>query len=209
MLANRLVEKYRYQNCAVMALNDGGVIVGAQIAQQLHCSLTMLPNVEALLRREADADIVTGITDSGLLAFNRPYESGEIDELVAEHRTVIEEEKLRQIHDFNFLLGDGGTLSKSLLAHHNVIVVADGLQDGLSVDLAYEFLKPVSVEKLVIAVPLASLEAVDRMHVIADDLYCLTVVENYVDTDHYYDKHDVPDHKTVVETIEQIILKWQ
>ena len=31
-LAAELVEKYRYENCAIVALSDGGVIVGEQIA---------------------------------------------------------------------------------------------------------------------------------------------------------------------------------
>jgi len=90
-----------------------------------------------------------------------------------------------------------------------VIVVTDGAKTGFSIDLAYEFLKPIKIEKLIFAVPLSSVEAVDRMHVLADDLYCLDVIEEYRDTEHYYDKQDVPDHKTVLETIEHIILNWK
>ena len=44
------------------------------------------------------------------------------------------------------------------------------------------------------------------MHVLADDLYCLNVIADYRDTDHYYDKQDVPDHETVLKTIEQSFL---
>src|SRR5947209_1089742 len=53
MLAERLVPKYRYENCAVMALNDGGVVLGAEIAKQLHCILTLLPGVDNILAAEA------------------------------------------------------------------------------------------------------------------------------------------------------------
>ena len=42
LLAVQLLERYRYENCAVVALSDGGVLVGEQIAAQLHCILTML-----------------------------------------------------------------------------------------------------------------------------------------------------------------------
>ncbi|MBC7564962.1 phosphoribosyltransferase, partial [Candidatus Saccharibacteria bacterium] len=41
-LAILLFEKYRYENCAVVSLSDGGVIVGEQIASALHSVLTML-----------------------------------------------------------------------------------------------------------------------------------------------------------------------
>ena len=207
MLAAKLAEKYRYENCAVMALGDGGVMVGAQIAVQLHCVLTLLEIAEIMLPREPQA--VAGITAGGTVAYNHSYSPGELDELVGENYGLIEQEKLSQMHDMNQLVGTGGTVNKDLLKGHNVIVVSDGLKTGFTVDLAAEFLKPIAIENLVIAVPFASVQAVDRMHVMADDLYCLNVLEDYIDTDHYYDKQDVPDHETVLKTIEQIILKWK
>jgi predicted phosphoribosyltransferase len=42
MLAEKLLERYRYENCAVVALSDGGVVVGEEIAAQLHCALMMI-----------------------------------------------------------------------------------------------------------------------------------------------------------------------
>ena len=42
LLAAQLVDKYRYENCAVVALSDGGVLVGEQIAAALHCMLMMI-----------------------------------------------------------------------------------------------------------------------------------------------------------------------
>ena len=41
-LADLLLEKYRYENCAVVALTDGAVLVGEQIAWRLHCVLMMM-----------------------------------------------------------------------------------------------------------------------------------------------------------------------
>ena len=51
---DQLVKKYRYENCAVLALDDGGVMVGAQIATQLHCVLTLLMSEEIKLPQEPD-----------------------------------------------------------------------------------------------------------------------------------------------------------
>ncbi len=42
LLANQLEAKYRYENCAVLALGDGAVMVGAQIAIRLHCVINLL-----------------------------------------------------------------------------------------------------------------------------------------------------------------------
>lgn len=207
MLAAQLVKKYRYENCAVVALNDGGVMVGAQVAQQLHCVMMLLLSEEIELPREPAS--IAGITAEGNFAYNPAYSSGEVDELVAEYHGVIEQEKLTQLHKMNELLGSGGLTRKDLLKGHNVILVADGFKNGFLLDMAIGFLKPIATEKVIVAAPFASVEAVDRMHILADEIYCLNVIEDYMDTNHYYDKQDIPDHETVVRTIEDIVLHWK
>ena len=42
LLAAELVDRYRYDDCVIIALSDGAVQVGEQIAASLHCMLTML-----------------------------------------------------------------------------------------------------------------------------------------------------------------------
>jgi putative phosphoribosyl transferase len=207
MLAAQLTKKYRYENCAVVALDDGGVMVGAQIASELHCVLMLMLSSEINLPREPDA--VAGITAGGTMAYNQKYSQGEIDELVGEYRGLIEQEKLTSLHELNRLIGTGGVIDKKLLKGHNVILVSEGLKSGFPLDLMDEYLKTIAIEKLIVATPLASVGAVDRMHIIADDIYCLNVVEDYISTDHYYDKHDVPDHGDAIKIIEDIILKWK
>jgi predicted phosphoribosyltransferase len=207
LLAEQVAEKYRYENCAIMALGDGGVVVGAQIAIQLHCVLTLLETAEIMLPREPQA--IAGITPGGRMAYNHSYSQGELDEMVGENYGLIEQEKLTGMHELNQLIGSSGIIHKNLLSGHNIIVVSDGLKTGFEIDLAMEFLKPVKLEKLVVAVPFASVPAVDKLHVVADDLYCLSVIEDYIDTNHYYDTQDVPDHETVLKTIEHIVMNWK
>ena len=207
MLAVQLVKKYRYENCAVVALNDGGVMIGAQIASQLHCVLMLLLTNEIKLPMEPDA--IAGITPSGGMAYNHRYSSGEIEELVGEYYGLIEQEKMTSMHELNRLVGQGGVMQKELLKAHNVIVVSDGLKTGFPLDLVAEYLKPIAIEKLIVATPLASVQAVDRMHIVADDIYCLSVVEEFISTDHYYDTQDVPDHETAIKTIKHIISDWK
>lgn len=207
MLAEQLKPKYRYENCAVLALNDGAVMVGAQIASQLHCVLTLLNSAEIVLPRELEA--IAGITANGTITYNSSFSEGELSELTGEFFNYIEQEKLRQMHELNRAQVGEGTVDKRLLAGRHVIVVSDGLKTGFPVDLAAQYLKPIAIESMVMAVPFASVSAVDHMHILADDLYCLNVLAEYRDTNHYYDTQDIPDHKTVTETLENIILQWR
>jgi putative phosphoribosyl transferase len=206
MLANRLLPKYRYENCIVLALSDGGAMVGAQIAMSLHCAMELLITEEIELPREPDA--LAGITEDGSFSFNTYYSPGEIDEFVSEYYQFIEQEKMVKLQQMHRLIGKSITLKKSLLKGRNVILVSDGMKSGFALDIAAQFLKPIAIENMIIATPVASVKAVDRMHVVADELYVLSVVENYTDTGHYYDKEDVPDHQTVVDTVAKIILNW-
>lgn len=207
MLADKLAIKYKHEDCAIMALNDGGVIVGTQIAMRLHCVLTLMESAEISLPHEPTA--VAGITSSGALAYNSQYSQGELYDLLSENRTFIEQEKQKQISELHQTVGNIGTVNRHLLNGHNVIVVSDGLKSGFEVDLAYEFLKPITIKKLIFAVPLASVSAVDHMHVLGDDLYCLDVLEGYADINHYFENNDVPSHDKILNTLEQIVHDWK
>jgi putative phosphoribosyl transferase len=188
-------------------MSDGGVMVGAQIATELHCILTMILSEEVRLPREPEA--IGSISQDGGFSYNTAYSEGEIAELSGEYYQLIEQEKMTSLHHMNQLIGGSGLISREMLRAHTLILVSDGLQSSFALDSAIQFLKPVNYEKLIVATPLASVQAVDRMHIVADEIYCLSVVADYIDTPHYYDKQDVPDHETVIKTIENIILHWK
>lgn len=206
-LADQIAKKHRGESCAVIGLSDGSVMVGAQIALALQSLLCMLIVEPIELPREGLP--VAGISEDGSFAYNGLYSPGEIEELVSEYRNYIEgakEAKISQIHE---LLGSGDLIRKDFLAKKTIILVSDGLSSGFSLDVAAEFLKTVDIKKLIIAVPLASVPAVDRMHVLGDEIYCLTVIQDYITTDHYYDLRDVPPHDVIVKTIERIVHLWK
>lgn len=206
-LADLISKKYPGNDCAVVGLSDGGVMVGAQIALKLQCVLTMLVSDTIELPREDVA--IAGISQDGAVSYNSAYSPGQIEEFVSEYHGLIEQEKLTKMHEMHRLMGRGGLIRRDLLRDHNVILVADGLSNGFSLDIAAEFLKPIHTKRLIVATPFASVQAVDRMHILADEIFCLNVIEDYISTDHYYDTQDVPSHDLVIKTIEQIVSHWK
>jgi len=203
MLASQLSKKYSSGDAAVVALNDGGVVVGLEIANQLNCTLALLLSSEITLPRELAA--IAGITSTGEFSFNEEYSPSEVEEMASEYRNFIEQQKREKMHDLNHTLGRGGTINYEILKGKNVILVADGLKTGFLIDLALQYLKPVALEKIIAALPLAAVPAVDRMHVLCDEIYCLSVLDQYEDTNHYFDNNDVPSHDEIVRKIEKII----
>ncbi len=206
MLAAKITPVYKGKKCAVLALDDGGAMIGLQIAAELRCVITILLSNDINLPREPDP--IAGINNYGIVTYNPVYSEGDLEEMKQEYFGVIEQEKMTQLSKLHHLVGKGGEMSRDLLKDHNVILVSDGLSNGFSLDMAVEYLKPIHTSKIIVAVPFASVTAVDRMHILADDLFCLNVVQDYFDTNHYYDKNDVPDHKVVVQTIQELAEKW-
>lgn len=206
-LAAELFERYRYENCAVVALSDGGVIVGEQIAAQLHCVLTML--IVEDIEVPGESLSFGGVSQNGNFTYNSEFSTGEIDGFTSEYHGYLEEQKREAFQRINRLLGEGGLIDYDLLRDRTVILVSDGFEDSTVIDVALDFLKPIRTQRLVIAAPVASSEAVDRLHVAADELHILDVKVNYFDTDHYYTQNELPTHEETVERINKIILNWR
>lgn len=206
-LAEELLNRYRYENCAVIALSDGGVIVGEQIAIALHTVLTMLLVEDIEIPGESLN--FGSVSQTGNFTYNSDFSYGEIQEYTSEFHGYLEEQKREAYQKINRLLGEGGLINYDMLRDRNIILVDDGFADSSVLDAAIDFLKPVRIKRLIIAAPVASMPAVDRLHMTADELHVLDVKSNYLDTDHYYNDNEVPSHEATVEKINQIILNWR
>ena len=206
-LAIELAERYRYENCAVVALSDGAVLVGEQIAAALHCVLTLLLIEDIEVPGESLS--FGGVSESGGFTYNGMFSAGEIEEYTAEFHGYLDEKKREAFEKINRLLGDGGLIDKSMLLDRTVILVADGLDNGASIDVAMDFLKPIRTQRIVVATPVASVPAVDKLHMSADELHILDVKENFMGVNHYYTDNTVPSHEDTVAKINQIVLNWR
>ncbi|HJM04344.1 MAG TPA: phosphoribosyltransferase family protein [Candidatus Saccharimonadaceae bacterium] len=206
-LAAELFERYRYENCAVVALSDGGVLVGEQIASALHSILTMLlvENIDV----PGENMNFGAVSETGMFSYNSSFSQGEIDEYTSEYHGFLEEKKRESFQKINRLLGDGGLIDHDMLRDHTVILVADGLDNSSVLDAAVDFLKPIRIHRLVVAAPVASIQVVDKVHLLADELHILDVKSNYIGTDHYFNVNDVSSHEETVEKINKIVLNWR
>lgn len=202
-----LLKAYRSSDSVIISLTEGGVMVGAQIAAKLHCPLMLLLMQDIKIPGEPS---VLGVVDqNGGFTYNDMYSTGELESLESEYRGVIEQEKMEQWHELNRILGDGGILNDDIIRDKVVILVADGLTSGLSLIAAANYLKKISIKRLVIVTPLASVQAVDKMHVLADEIHILSVMDSPMDINHYYEKDDTPDRDTIIATLKKAINKWQ
>lgn len=206
-LAAALVPRYRYENCAVVALTTGAVLVGEQIAAQLHCPLMML--LSESIDIPGENAIIGAVADGGTFTYNSEFSAGELEEYTSEFHGYIDDKKREALSHLNRLIGDGGVVDVALLKDRHIILVSDGFYDLGMIDLALEFLKPIRTGKLIFAAPVATIPAVDRLHIAADELHILDVKDNFLGVDHYYDENVIPPVAAIVEKISQIVLNWR
>ncbi len=201
ILADQVLEKYRYENCAVVAIGEGGVLIG-------HCVLMMLLSEGIEIPGESLS--IGAMSQSGQFTYNSQFSDGEINEYTSEFHGYLEEKKREAHQKMNRLLGDGGIIDKDMLKDRVVILASDGFGDDLSVlDVALSFLKSVRIEKLVIAVPFCGVAAVDKLHMTVDEMHILDVKENFMGLNHYYEDNTLPSKEETIAKINQVILNWK
>ncbi len=205
-LAKQLMQ-YRYENSIVIGLSDGGVAVAEPIATQLHCLMTLLLLEDIKIPGEPEP--FGTVNQEGKFSQNSFYSAGEIEGMYSEFHGVFEQQQRENLSHMNALLGDGGILSPQMIKDRVVILVADGLLNGASLDAAMEFLKPIRTKKIIIVSVLATRIATDKMHLLADEIYTMAINDDMLEVDHYFEVNDLPTREQTIAKINQAILNWK
>ncbi|MBW3538429.1 hypothetical protein KY386_02965 [Candidatus Parcubacteria bacterium] len=206
LLASQLLS-YRYEQTAVLALSAGGVVVGEQIARRLHCSLSLL--VTSRISAPGDPTLVLGTIDQeGDFSYNDMIPAGQMEEYLEDMRGFLEEEKLRRLYDMTGLLGAGGIVERERLQDRHVILATDGVKNGMSIDAALHFLKPIHTERIIAAIPVGPAEVIERVGALVDEMVYLYIPDNFFHVSHYYNDNTPPDPSVLIASINQITSRW-
>lgn len=204
-LADQLKD-LRFEDTVILAVSEGAVIVGAQIAAQLHSLITLLLSKDIVL---PDARTVIGVVnEQGGFAHNDAIPVGTVEELALEYRGHIEHSKSQAMHDMHSVLGSDGLIEKQFFRNKTVIIVSDGARSGVAYDMAKSFLHDVATNQIIMVAPVVSPQAVDRMHISADRIEVLRVTPEYYGADHYYEDNQLPTSKEIYNYLHNIIMHW-
>jgi predicted phosphoribosyltransferase len=198
ILAQRLAE-YKQDTLAIVALSSGAVLVGEPIKKALGAEMTLMLSRDIHLPGE---DSVIGTIDqAGGFTYNNMFSVGELEELAGEFHNQIDSDKFNALADIHNVLGKTGLMERHALSDKVVVVLSDGVKNGVAFDAAFNYLKPIRLKKVITAAPVASVAGVDRMHLLSDEIHVLNVVENYLDTNHYYEKNDLPSNEAIFKLL--------
>ena len=205
-LTSELLEKYRWLDTTVLALDKGGIAIGYQIAIYLHANLRRLAT-ESIRIEDEDIDFAT-VLPGGVVSRNPDLDDETYEYYYGEYAGDLDEQLREATSKVDDQLGVD-EISPENLRGRNVILVSDGVKDGTILHAVVEWLKPARVDKVILATPLISVSALDEAHILMDELHVLSVVQNYLWTDHYYDVDDIPDETMSRAMIDKTILDWK
>ena len=202
LIAQKVTHQNTQVQTVIIALNEGGVIVALPIAEALRAPILLLETEEVPLPGINMPTIGT-MDESGGFTYNSNLSSGEVSDYVAEYHGIIEADKLEKMHKINAMITAQGGIDRTFLHEKRVILVTDGLATPGLIDAAIAYLKPVKTARIIAAVPVASVPAIDRLHIVTDEIHVLSVVPNYLSTDHYYEENALPSHEKIQEILNQ------
>ncbi|MFZ2560312.1 MAG: phosphoribosyltransferase family protein [Candidatus Nanoperiomorbaceae bacterium] len=205
-ITGELLSTYFRQDVTVLALDDGGVAVGYQIAIYLHANLRRLIT-ESIRIEDEDVDFAT-VLPGGVVARNPDMDDETYEYYYGEYAGDLDE-RLREARDRINAKLDADEISPDDLRGRNVILVSDGLKSGTILHAAIEWLKPAMVQRIILATPLISVDALDVAHVLMDEIHVLAVSPNYLWTAHYYDVDDTPSEDEIRAMMSQTVMDRQ
>jgi predicted phosphoribosyltransferase/predicted alpha/beta-hydrolase family hydrolase len=166
----------------VIALPRGGVPVGAAVARMLHAPLDVI--VVRKLGYPYQPEVGMGaIAEGGITVMNRALitrlgVSNDQFEDVLNREAVELSRRVARYREGRTALAVRGK---------PVILVDDGLATGFTARAAIEAMRSAGATRVVLAVPVAPVDAIEELHGLADDVVCLQTPAWFNNVGEFYD----------------------
>ena len=165
----------------VLGLPRGGVVVAAAVARILHLVLDVL--IVRKIGHPRQREFAVGaLAENGVIVLDEGViEANTV--IRAELEAIIQEEKKR-LRSYQARFHPGGVPA---LAGKAVLLVDDGLATGATIEAAVLSVRKQSARTIVVAAPVASTSAVERLARVADEVRVLCMDPDFDAVGRYYD----------------------
>ena len=195
--ARLLAEKLKHlksEDLVVLAIPRGGVVVGKILAQTLKCPLSVM--VVRKLGAPGNPELAIGaVGPDGVsiidweLARQTGADNDYIEDMIAEKKREIEE----RLKIFQKKPPD--------LANKVVILTDDGIATGATTEAAIAWIKMQKPNKIVLAVPVAPPETVEKFKNLVDELFVLEMPAFFSAVGQFYQEFPQIEDEEVIQLL--------
>ena len=192
---------YEHRRPVVVALPRGGVPVGYEVARALNAPMDVL--VVRKLGCPGQPELAIGAISNGR------YLEILMNEGLCQEMTVpskyIEREIEAKIREIRAMEGAYRNHRPAIgLAGRTVIVVDDGIATGATMRVAVRRIRREKPEKIIVATPVASEEAVETMRKEVDEIVCLGIPKRFIAVGGYYRDFQPVSNEEVSELLDRV-----
>jgi putative phosphoribosyl transferase len=196
VLAGMLARYRADTNAVVLALPRGGVPVGYEVASALGLPLDVL--VVRKLGMPSQPELAMGaVASGGAFVLNE-----EVVRYLPRGSDAVEQVKARELQELarreKTYRGDRPALQ---MRGRTGILVDDGLATGATMEAAVRALRSLHAQRIVVAVPVASIEARERIAAVADEVVCVQAPPFFSAVGQWYERFDQTEDEEVRELL--------
>ncbi|MDW7978207.1 MAG: phosphoribosyltransferase [Candidatus Caldarchaeum sp.] len=182
--------------CVVLAIPRGGVVVGYEVAKMLNCPLDVV--ISRKVGAPSQPELAVGaVAEDGTLFVDEEIARvvGAADEYIRQKAAEESWEARRRAEVYR-----GGRPMQELKGR-TVILVDDGLATGLTMKAAVHMARNKQAEKIIVAVPVAPPETVEKLKKLADEVVCLETPADFFAIGQFYDRFEQLSDEEVVSIL--------
>lgn len=198
LLAKKLAHHRGEENTLVMGLARGGVVVAFEVAKTLSLPLNVV--VPRKIGAPGNSELALGsIMEDGEGVFN-----SSIIKMLGVSQTYlkqeIEKEKIRAHHRLT-LYRQHAALPD--IKGHSIILVDDGIATGSTMLASINAMRKAEAKEVVVAVPVSSTDAMQKMLESADEVVCLYCPEDFFGVGQFYSSFAQTDDEEVAKLLKE------
>jgi len=189
-----LLEKYKNEDGVILAVPRGGVPIGYYLAKHLDFNLDLLMTKK--LGHPAQEEYAIGAVGIESIIIEDAYQIPR--EYIQEQTKRIRQELIERYRRF---MGDR---EPTVLKNKIVIVVDDGVATGRTILATLKMLRSKEPKKLVVAVPVASGEAAEKIKKEVDDFICLYIPAPFYGVGRFYEDFSQTSDEEVITLLKEL-----
>jgi len=191
-------EEFILGNLIVLGIPRGGLVIGQQIAQVLNCPLDVMVTKKISAPSNSEFAIgAVGVTGEPVIDERLAKEVGADEKYLQSQIANLKSEVLRRLNEYRG--------HKPVLDFKNKVVILadDGVATGSTMQAAIEVLRQENPKKIIVATPVISRDALEKIEKQADEVVYLESPEVFFAVGEFYEDFEQMTDEEVKELLNE------